>query len=126
PGRDELTELGQSLDRLAGGLSLSVRELKSPIDLHGRILDAMSEGVAVLDQEGRIVLVNPALRAMLLLGTDAVGKLLIETVRHAELHNLLVDAQDAPDAMAHQPVEIDLPGLKPRRVLVHAAPLSGD
>jgi two-component system phosphate regulon sensor histidine kinase PhoR len=126
PGRDELTELGQSLDRLAGVLSLSVGELKSAIDLHGRILDAMSEGVAVLDQEGRVVLVNPALRAMLLLGTDAVGKLLIETVRHAELHDLLIDAQDAPDEMAHLPVEIDLPGLKPRRVLVHVAPLSGD
>jgi two-component system phosphate regulon sensor histidine kinase PhoR len=126
PGRDELTELGQSLDRLAGGLALSVGELKSAIDLHGRIFDAMSEGVVVLDQEGRIVLVNPALRAMLLLGTDSVGKLLMETVRHAELHNLLVAAREAPNEMAHSPVEIDLPGLKPRRVLVHAAPLSGD
>jgi two-component system phosphate regulon sensor histidine kinase PhoR len=127
PGRDELAELGQSLDRLADTLSKTVDELRSRLDLHGRILEAMSEGVVVVDQEGRIVLVNPALRSMLLLGTDAVGKLLIETVRHAELHNLLLAARDAlADAPASVPVEIDLPGLKPRRVLVQAAPLSGD
>jgi two-component system phosphate regulon sensor histidine kinase PhoR len=126
PGRDELAELGQSLDRLAGTLSKTVDELRSELDLHGRILDAMSEGVVVVDQEGRIVLVNPALRSMLLLGTDAVGKLLIETVRHAELHNLLIDAREEPDEFSNLPVEIDLPGLKPRRVLVQAAPLSGD
>jgi two-component system, OmpR family, phosphate regulon sensor histidine kinase PhoR len=126
PGRDEFAELGQSLDRLAGTMSRTLAELRSELDLHGRILDAMSEGVVVLDQEGRIVLLNPALRAMLLLGGDAVGKLLIETVRHADLHNLVVDARESPDDFANLPVEIDLPGLKPRRVLVQAAPLSGD
>jgi two-component system phosphate regulon sensor histidine kinase PhoR len=126
PGHDELAELGQSLDRLAGTLSATIGELRSAIDLHGRILDAMSEGVVVVDQEGRIVLLNPALRSMLLLGADAVGKLLIETVRHAELHNLLLDAREQPDEFSNLPVEIELPGLKPRRVLVQAAPLSGD
>jgi two-component system phosphate regulon sensor histidine kinase PhoR len=125
-GHDELAELGQSLDKLAGTLSLTLSDLRSELDLHGRILDAMSEGVVVVDQEGRIVLVNPALRAMLLLGADAVGKLLMETVRHAELHDLLVDVRESPEDFANLPVEIDLPGLKPRRILVQAAPLSGD
>jgi two-component system phosphate regulon sensor histidine kinase PhoR len=83
----------------------------------------MHEGVVVVDRHGRIVLVNPALRAMLLLGADAVGKLLMETVRHAQLHEMLEDAREAPSDL---PVEIELPGLKPRRVLVQAAPLSGD
>jgi two-component system phosphate regulon sensor histidine kinase PhoR len=126
-GHDELSELGQGLDRLAGTLSRTIEELRSELDLHGRILDAMSEGVVVVDESGRIVLLNPAVRSMLLLGQDAVGKLLIETVRHAELHNLLVHARDLVDEEFEQvPVEIDLPGLKPRRVLVQAAPLSGE
>jgi two-component system phosphate regulon sensor histidine kinase PhoR len=126
-GHDELAELGQGLDRLAGTLSTTLDELRSELDLHGRILDAMSEGVVVVDEAGRIVLLNPAVRSMLLLGQDAVGKLLIETVRHAELHNLLVHARKViGEDFAQTPVEIDLPGLKPRRVLVQAAPLSGD
>jgi len=122
-GRDELAELGSHLDRLAGTLSLTLGGLRSELDLQRRILEAMHEGVVVVDRDGRIQLVNPALRAMLLLGADAVGKLLMETVRHAQLHTMLEDARDSPD---DRPVEIELPGLKPRRMLVQAAPLSGD
>jgi two-component system phosphate regulon sensor histidine kinase PhoR len=122
-GDDDLAELGEALDRLAVGLGASLGALRAERDLQKRILEAMHEGVVVVDRDGRIALVNPALRAMLLLGADAVGKLLIETVRHAQLDTMLDEAREAPD---DHPVEIELPGLKPRRVLVQAAPLSGE
>jgi len=121
-GDDDLAELGYALDRVAGGLAASLGALRAERDLQKRILEAMHEGVVVVDRDGRIVLVNPALRSMLLLGADAVGKLLIETVRHAQLDTMLDEAREADD----HPVEIELPGLKPRRVLVQAAPLLGE
>jgi two-component system phosphate regulon sensor histidine kinase PhoR len=77
----------------------------------------MQEGVLVLDKNGRVVMMNPSLRSMLLLGTDAKGRLLIEVVRHADLHEL-VDRARAGRTVALG--EIDLPGIKPRRLLVHA------
>ncbi|MDP9002046.1 MAG: ATP-binding protein, partial [Myxococcota bacterium] len=123
-GHDELAELGQALDRLAGSLATTLGQLQAERDLHRRILEAMQEGVVVVDRHGRILLVNPALRSMLLLGTDAVGKLLIETVRHAQLEELLAAAREEPSEASQ--LEIELPGLKPRRLLMHAAPLSGD
>jgi two-component system, OmpR family, phosphate regulon sensor histidine kinase PhoR len=122
-GHDELSGLGRALDRLAGSLATTLGELRAERDLQRRILEAMHEGVVVIDRDGRIVLVNPALRSTLLLGADSIGKLLIETVRHAELDTLVERAREAPD---DPPVEIELPGLKPRRLLVQAAPLSGD
>jgi two-component system phosphate regulon sensor histidine kinase PhoR len=122
PGHDELAELGQALDRLAGGLATTLGELRAERDLQKRILEAMHEGVVVVDGDGRIALVNPAIRSMLLLGADAVGKLLIETMRHAQLHTMLERARAAPDDRL---VEIELPGLKPRRMLVQVAPLAG-
>jgi len=122
-GQDELAELGHALDGLAGGLSKTLGALRTERDLQGRILEAMQEGVVVVDRAGRIELVNSALRAMLLVGADAVGKLLIETVRHAQLEALLEDARTSASVT---PLEIELPGLKPRRLLVHASPLSGD
>jgi two-component system, OmpR family, phosphate regulon sensor histidine kinase PhoR len=122
-GHDELSGLGQALDRLAGSLATTLGELRAERDLQRRILEAMHEGVVVVDRDGRIVLMNPALRSTLLLGADAIGKLLIETVRHAELDTVVDRAREAPD---DPPVEIELPGLKPRRLLVQAAPLSGD
>jgi len=122
-GQDDLAELGHELDRMAGSLARTLGELRAERDLQRRILEAMQEGVVVVDRDGRIVLVNPALRSMLLLGGDAVGKLLIETVRHAQLQDLLTGARDGSENL---PLEIELPGLKPRRILAHAAPLSGD
>jgi two-component system, OmpR family, phosphate regulon sensor histidine kinase PhoR len=96
--------------------------LRAERDLQTRILEAMHDGVAVIDADGRVVLVNAALRSMFLLGTDAVGKLLIETVRHAQLSTLLERARAEHD---DRPVEIDVPGIKPRRILVQVASLSG-
>ncbi|MDP9036070.1 MAG: ATP-binding protein [Myxococcota bacterium] len=122
-GRDELAELGRALDRMAGSLAMTLGQLRAERDLQRRILEAMQEGVVVVNRDDRIVLVNPALRAMLLLGADAVGKLLIETVRSAQLGDLLLDAREAS---MPEPIEVEMPGLKPRRLLVHAAPLSGD
>jgi len=123
PGDDELGELGHALDRLAGSLATTLGELRAERDLQKRILEAMHEGVVVVDRDGRIVLVNPAIRSTLLLGADAVGKLLIETVRHAQIDTMLERARESEE---DQPLELELPGLKPRRLLVTAAPLSGD
>jgi two-component system phosphate regulon sensor histidine kinase PhoR len=122
-GRDEVADLGRAIDRFAGTMASTLGSLRDERDLQKRILDAMTEGVVVVDRNGRIVLVNPALRAMLLLGADAVGKLLIEAVRHAQLDEILESARD--DELGAVPTEIELPGLKPRRLLVHASPLSG-
>ena len=122
-GHDELGELGHALDRLAGSLATTLGQLRAERDLQGRILEAMQEGVVVVDRDGRIVLVNPALRSMLLVGAEAVGKLLIETVRHAQIDDLVEDARASSGSV---PIEIELPGLKPRRLLVHASPLPGD
>jgi two-component system phosphate regulon sensor histidine kinase PhoR len=120
---EELAEHQGELERLAGNMESTLDELRAERDMQKRILDAMREGVVVVDHEGRIVLLNPSVRAMLLIGTESVGKLLIETVRRAELEDLLALARHTNQ---EQEVEIELPGLKPRRLLVHASPLSGD
>jgi two-component system phosphate regulon sensor histidine kinase PhoR len=122
-GHDELAQLGLVLDRLAAGLAATFGELRAERDLQKRMLEAMHEGVVVVDRDGRIVLLNPAVRSMLLLGTDAVGKLLIETVRHAQLDTML---EQARTRARERPVEIELPGLKPRRMLVQVTPLGTD
>jgi len=121
--QDEVGDLGRALDHLAENLSRSLRELRDDRDLLNRILEAMREGVLVLDSERRILRFNGSLREMLLLDTDAVGRPAIEVVRNAELQTL-VDAAIA----GQEPVtgEIEVAGLRPRRLLVHATSLSGE
>ena len=120
---DEVGDLGRTLDHLAENLSRSLHELRDDRDLLGRILEAMREGVLVLDSERRILRFNGSLREMLLLDAGAVGRPAIEVVRNAELQ-ILVDAAIA----GQEPVtgEIEVAGLRPRRLLVHATRLSGE
>jgi two-component system phosphate regulon sensor histidine kinase PhoR len=121
-GKDELAELGHSLDDLAASLSTTLAQLRAERDLQRRILVGMQEGVLVLDDQARVVLMNPALREMLLLGAEAQGQLLLEVVRHSELHELV---ERAPHANGPVSGEIEITGIKPRRLLVHAAALEG-
>ena len=122
-GQDEVAELGRALDQLAASLKGTLQELRSERDLQVRIMEGMQEGVLVLDGNDRVVMMNQALRAMLLLGADSRGKPPIEVVRHAELEELIERAK-AEKTIA--PSEIDLPGIKPRRLLVHASALAGE
>lgn len=98
-------------------------ELREDRDLLGRILESMREGVLFMDGEHRILLANPSLREMLLLDSDVTGRSTIEVIRNAELQSIVEKATAARDPMIG---EIEVGGIKPCRLLVHAARLSGE
>ena len=116
-GHDELAELGRGLDLLAGNLSAAIGALQKERDLLGGIVNAMHEGLLVLDDQGRIAMVNPALRQMLLLGPGILGKYPLEVIRHADFQELLEESKRSAEPL---PREIELVGLKPRYLLVQA------
>jgi len=117
PDEADLADLGRSLEQLADGLRRSLRELVGERDLLSGILTGMSEGVLLVDRDGKVALLNPALREMLLLRDDDVGKLPIEVIRDAALHDLLDAARRSGRAAQG---EIEVTGLKPRKLLVRA------
>jgi two-component system phosphate regulon sensor histidine kinase PhoR len=119
---DEFGELGTALDQLAGSLADSVQQLRNERDQLGGILAGMEEGVLLLDRNGSIGLVNPALRGMLGFDEGAEGRQPEEVVSHEGLLRLLTAAR-ASEAPVSE--EIELPGSSPRILLVRAAPLRG-
>ena len=122
-GESELPELGRTLDKLARGLSSSLQDLRAERDRMAGILEGMQEGVILLDSKRRIVVLNPALREMLLLPADPIGKPLLEVVRNAELRDLF-DAAASDDEPTTQEVEIG--NIKPRRLLARVARMPGE
>lgn len=112
---EDVGQLGAVFDQLATSFSRTVSELRSERDLVSRILDGMQEGVLLLDKQGKVALMNPALREMLLLRADVIGQPLLEVVRHAELKELLDRARTTKTTCSG---EVELGGLKPRRLLV--------
>ena len=121
-GHDEVVALGHALDHLADSLSKSLGELRAERDLVTGILSSMNEGVLVVGADGRVVLTNPALRAMLLIGPDAVGKSVLQVVRNADLNQLVERASKTGVAEG----ELDLSGLMRRRALVRAVTLQDE
>jgi two-component system, OmpR family, phosphate regulon sensor histidine kinase PhoR len=121
-GHDEVADLGRALDALAESLSANLSTMRAERDLLGRILESMQEGVLVMDDQRRILLVNPSLREMLNLSSEAVGRIAIEVIRNAELQRLLETALGSEGSDSG---EIEIVGLKPRRALVHAKAMSG-
>jgi two-component system phosphate regulon sensor histidine kinase PhoR len=122
-GEDATADLGRTLDKLARGLSSSLKELRGERDRMAGILEGMQEGVLLLDSKRRIVILNPALREMLLLPADAVGKPLLDVVRHAELRDLFDEAakDDEPTTQ-----EVEIGSIKPRRLLARVARMPGE
>ncbi len=119
----DLAEMSRALEQLARRLSIVLGELRTERDWMGGVLSKMREGVLLLDGEQRIQMVNPALCDMLMISADVVGKPLLETIRTAPLKRL-VEQVVATDAAASE--EIEIGGLRPRQLLVRAAPLGAD
>ncbi|WP_434047359.1 MULTISPECIES: ATP-binding protein [Sorangium] len=117
-GSGELRQLARALNHLTGELSRSIAEARTERDLLAGILDGMSEGVLVLDRDGRILLANRALRAMAPLGDDALGRSVIEAIRNARLTEAiqLAGKRDEP-----VDVEVELGRTLPRRLLVRVS-----
>ncbi len=119
-GNDEIGELGRALDLMATNLAATLTALRGERDLLNLILQSMREGVLVLDHDGRVLLVNPALRGTLGIPADAEGRAALELIRNAELSSILARAQAASGPISG---EIETTGPRARRLLVHAAPL---
>jgi len=86
------------------------------------ILDGMEEGVMMTDEEGRILLINQALRKMLGLLEDCVGKTVLECLRREDLHLLVTKT-----IFDHLPqnTRMQVPfGEGDRTIMVHTVPLT--
>ena len=120
-GSDELGDVARALDASARDLGRRVDELARDRAHMEAILSGMVEGVRVLDQQGRVQLVNRAAQQMLNVDASAQGRRYLEVVRHPEISAQLTAALSGHDADTH---ELSL-GRDPSQLFVtRAAPVS--
>jgi len=84
-GDEEIAALGNSLNTMAENLNSRMQELTDEKQRLEKIVAAMTEGVLVLDREGRITLTNASIRSMLATERDLAGMTLLEVSRRPEL-----------------------------------------
>jgi two-component system phosphate regulon sensor histidine kinase PhoR len=92
-GDEEIAVLGTSLNTMAQNLSRQINELSDGKQRLEHILEAMRQGVMVLDRSGRVTLTNSSLRKIIDTERDLTGKTPLEIFRRPELekavHNVL-------------------------------------
>ena len=117
-GEDELGRVARSLDSVVHELGTRLGELARNRARMEAILAGMVEGVLVLDDGGRVRLVNEAARRMLGIDASALGRRYTDSIRHPD-----VVAQIARALGGEQPTGVELAfGVDSRVFIARATP----
>ena len=120
-GPAEFVDLAKSMNRMAREINNRIRQITLERNERDAILLSMREGVLAVDRDERIMMINPSAEALLgVQAGQAVGRLVQEVLRHAELQRFLAKAL-AGQAMA--PEENLLRWPAGRLLQIESAPL---
>ena len=118
-GDDELGVVARALDDSVHELGNRLTDLERDRGRMAAILAGMIEGVIVVDQTGRLQLVNIAAQEMLKIGDAPLGRHYVETIRHPAITDLVTAALGGK---APTSVEFAPPRDNARTIIARAAP----
>lgn len=119
-GDDELGIVARALDDSVHELGNRLTDLERDRGRMAAILAGMIEGVIVVDQTGRLQLVNVAAQDMLKIGVAPLGRHYVETIRHPAIADLVTAALGGK---APTSVEFAPPRDNARTIIARAAPV---
>jgi two-component system phosphate regulon sensor histidine kinase PhoR len=90
--KDELSTLTKTINEMIVQLRNKIEEITIEKEYLQTVLKGMAEGVLVVDDRGRIVMINDALRKLFSLSTEVVDKTPLEFIRNAELEGAIQEA----------------------------------
>lgn len=88
-GKSEISKISAALNRMAQNLNELFKQLSKEKNQLEAVLGAMSEGVMVVSREGRVIIMNSALKKMFNLKDDPTSKQYWEILRNMELTKLV-------------------------------------
>jgi two-component system phosphate regulon sensor histidine kinase PhoR len=119
--RDEFGRLAAAFSEMARRVEEKVRELSQERTQLSAILSSLVEGVLALDQEGRVVLLNPAAEGLFKVRTAQVkDRPFLEALRYGPLNDALQEALTKKEPLTK---EITLHSPEERVLSVQALPI---
>ncbi len=119
-GTDEIGTVARVLDESVREVARRAADLESDRARMAAILSGMIEGVLVVNQQGRLLLVNGAARRMLRLQEAPEGRHYLEIVRHPEIASQIGEALAG---RAGEGRELTLPGAPDTIFIARTAPV---
>ena len=111
---DEFVELERTLTQVSSQVHQRLHVLEGERARVGSIFNSMSEGIIALDEQGRILEINPSARRIFEMTQEPVeGQLLLEVVRSRELLDLVEWCQSTP---ATEPCRREIEVAVPQRL----------
>lgn len=92
PSKDEFRHLAKAMSEMESQLRNKIEEVSKEKDYLQTILKGTAEGVLVVDEKSRIVMINDALRQLFSISTEVVDKTPLEFIRNAELEEAIQEA----------------------------------
>ncbi len=117
-----LSRIAGAIHQIAAQLRSRLREVTREKEQLGAVLEAMVEGVLVVDEHGLILLANPRLRELFDIQGELEGRPLLEGIRNTDLDALLALASDSDETVGRN---LTLHGSSPRTLQVTAARFPG-
>jgi two-component system phosphate regulon sensor histidine kinase PhoR len=90
--KDELSTLVKTVHEMGVQLWDRIEEITIEKDYLQTVLKGMAEGVLVVDERGRIIMINEAIRKLFFLSTEVVDKTPLEVIRNSELEGAIQEA----------------------------------
>jgi len=112
PEQRDLAHLARSVNRMTGRVEEQITAIEKQRDHLQAILSSMSEGVLVVDGEGRAVLANPAFRRLFDLPPDIDRRLPLELTRQPELAAVIQRTLEEAEARVDEVVLEDGPEIR--------------
>ncbi len=122
PDEEELAALARALNQLAETAEGQFEAVRTERDHLKAILAGMSEGVLVVDADGRALLTNPAFRRLFDLANEGTGRPVLEIVRLPALARIVEDTLRLGEAQSGQ---VELPSPERRTLMLASAALAG-
>lgn len=119
-GGDEIGAVARVLDETARDLGRRLEDVARERAHMDAILQGMVEGALLANAQGRLVLSNPAMRAMLRLTDDPLGRHFLEVVRHPDISAQL---SAALTGVTPQPAEVRLDHDSRRSYIARVVPV---
>ncbi|MGE5122945.1 MAG: ATP-binding protein [Acidobacteriaceae bacterium] len=104
--KDEIDQLTRVFDIMSSRLGLEINHLEAQRATLGAVLQKMTDGVLIVDAQGEVQLLNPAVEKMFSIPlSNAINKPLIEVVRHHQPFEMWQQCQASGET---QTVDFDL------------------
>jgi len=118
---DEIGDLARALSHMSGQIQDKIDEIRQETLKLNTVISSMFEGLLVVDEKGRVTLMNLSLRKLFLIDFDPEKKVSIEVIRAPHIQDIIDKIIKNGQRLISEEVDISYP--QERILRINAAPI---